>query len=67
MRVILGQVRTTLRRLNGLREGDIVFFRKFDHALALVNDIPTFDVQVGTAGPSMAVQVRRVRDISQAT
>jgi flagellar motor switch protein FliM len=67
MRVVLGQVRTTLRRLNSLREGDVVFFRKFDHALALVNDIPTFDVQVGTSGPSMAVQVRRIRDISQAT
>jgi flagellar motor switch protein FliM len=63
MQVILGQARTTLAELEQMKEGDVLFFRKFELARALINGIPAFDVQVGTSGPAMAVQIRKTIEV----
>ena len=54
----LGALTLPLGRLNALREGDWIPFRKFDHARACIAETPVFDVEVGTLGAQIAVKVR---------
>ena len=58
-RVLLGNVETTYGEIEAMREGDILFFKKPEHARMLVNGLPAFDVQVGALGAHVAVQVER--------
>jgi flagellar motor switch protein FliM len=58
-RVLLGNVETTYGEIEAMREGDILFFKKPEHARMLVNGLPAFDVQVGALGAQVAVQVER--------
>jgi flagellar motor switch protein FliM len=67
LQVILGQLKTTLSALEDMKEGDVVFFRKHEFARALINNIPVFDVQVGTAGPNMAIQIQKTLEIPSAS
>lgn len=63
MRVLLGQVKLTMSTLNSLKQNDVLFFRKPEHARALINDIPVFEAVVGTAGPNVAIQIQKILDI----
>ena len=59
LRVLLGQMESTLGDIQRMQEGDILLFKKPDTARMLVNDLPAFDVQVGTMGTQVAVQIER--------
>ena len=59
LRVLLGQMESTLGDIQRMQEGDILLFKKPDTARMLVNDLPAFEVQVGTMGTQVAVQIER--------
>jgi flagellar motor switch protein FliM len=59
IKVMMGQIKTTLHHLQTMKEGDMLFFKKPVLARLLVNGLPAFDVQVGTIGAQTAVQVER--------
>ena len=63
LRVELGQARMNVDGLNHLKANDIVFFKKFPRARALINDIPAFDAVVGTMGPNVAVQIEKLVEL----
>ena len=63
LRVELGQARMNVNALNELRANDIVYFKKFPRARALINDIPAFDAVVGTMGPNVAVQIDKLVEL----
>ena len=48
-RVILGEIDLTLGDFNKMQPGDILDLKKFDMARVLVDDIPLFEADVGTA------------------
>jgi len=56
--VRLGALTLPLGKLNSLREGDWIPFRKFDHARACIGEIPAFDVEVGALGAQLAIKVK---------
>ncbi len=57
--VILGQVNTTLRVVETMQPGDILYFKKPEFASLQPNGIAAFDVQVGTLGAQTAVLIER--------
>lgn len=57
LRVVLGHVDMSLQDLENMKAGDLIHFKKSDHARAIINDIPAFDVDVGTVGAQLAVQI----------
>ncbi len=59
LRVLLGQMDITLGEIQNMQDGDVLFFKKPDAARMLVNGLPAFDVQVGTLGTQVAVQIER--------
>ena len=58
-RVLLGSVESSFGEIETMKEGDVLFFKKPELARLLVNGLPAFDVQVGTIGAQIAVQVER--------
>jgi flagellar motor switch protein FliM len=40
-----------------MREGDIVYFNKGEHARLYVNSVPVFDADVGANGSQMAARI----------
>ena len=58
-RVVLGYINSTLRVVESMQAGDILYFKKPDHAVLEANEIPAFDVNVGTLGAQVAVQIER--------
>jgi flagellar motor switch protein FliM len=57
--VILGQINTTLRVVESMHPGDILYFKKPEFAVLQPQGIPAFEVQVGTLGAQTAVQIQR--------
>ena len=57
--VTLGTVVTTLKVLESMQVGDMLYFKKPEMASFRPNGIPAFDVHVGTLGMQTAVQVER--------
>jgi flagellar motor switch protein FliM len=57
LRAVLGRIPLNLNDLRGMKPGDVLPFRPAEHALAVVNDTPAFEVSVGTLGTQMAVQI----------
>jgi flagellar motor switch protein FliM len=55
--VELAQIETTLRQFEAMREGDIVYFNKGEHARLYVNSVPVFDADVGANGSQMAARI----------
>lgn len=55
--VSLGKVDITLAQLRNLKAGDVLPFRKPDHARMTIGDKPVFDVEVGSVGTTAAVMV----------
>ena len=49
----------TLGDIQNMQEDDVLFFKKPELARMLVNGLPAFDVQVGTLGTQVAVQIER--------
>ena len=59
LKVMLGQLDITLGDIQNMQEDDVLFFKKPELARMLVNGLPAFDVQVGTLGTQVAVQIER--------
>jgi flagellar motor switch protein FliM len=43
-----------------MKEGDTLFFKKEKYARVIINEIPSFEAVVGSAGPNMAIQIQSV-------
>jgi flagellar motor switch protein FliM len=56
-RVILGEIDLTLGDFNNMQPGDILDLKKYDTARVLVDDIPLFDADVGTANGYVAARL----------
>jgi flagellar motor switch protein FliM len=54
--VFLGDIETTFKDFESLRQGDILYFKKPDHAKARANGIAVFTGDIGTRDAHMAVQ-----------
>jgi len=64
-RVILGEVEMTLGDLKTMQPGDVLDLRKFDLARVLVDDIPLFDAEVGTANGYAAARLVQAVELSE--
>ena len=56
-RVILGEIELTLGDFNNMQAGEVLDLKKFDMARVLVDDIPLFDAEVGTANGYAAARL----------
>lgn len=65
MRVIIGNIKTTLSHLDSIKEGDLLYFRKTEFARVNIQDIPVFDARVGTSGPSVAIKIEKILEESE--
>jgi flagellar motor switch protein FliM len=59
LRVLLGDIPSSLGAIESMQPGDILFFKKPDLARLLISDVPAFDVKVGNLGSQTAVQIER--------
>jgi len=59
VRVMMGEIKTSLYHLRNMKEGDLLFFKKPDQAQFLANGVPTFGVNIGTRGSNVAVRVEK--------
>jgi flagellar motor switch protein FliM len=57
MQVLLGQVIDDYARVETLKEGDLLFFKKPELATLYIGGLPAFECQVGMAGPNVAVRI----------
>jgi len=55
--VLLGKLQLSLHELQTMQPGDVLHFKKPDHARALIRDIPVFDVEIGALGSQVAVKI----------
>lgn len=55
--VELGDTQLSLRQFQSLKEGDLVWFKKYDHAQLIIEGVPVFLTEVGTQHGQAAVQV----------
>ena len=56
-RILLGKAQISLSQLRELKPGDVLPFKKTPYARAIIRDIPTFDVEVGTSAGQVAVRI----------
>jgi flagellar motor switch protein FliM len=59
MRVLLGSFESSLKTIESMQAGDVLYFKKPDLARLFINEVPAFDVQVGALGTQTAVQIDR--------
>jgi flagellar motor switch protein FliM len=64
-RVILGEIELTLGDFNNMQVGDILDLKKFDLARVLVDDIPLFNAEVGTANGYAAARLLEAVELSE--
>ena len=64
-RVILGEVEMTLGEFNKMQVGDVLDLRKFDLARVLVDDIPLFEAEVGTANGYAAARLLQAVELAE--
>ena len=64
-RVILGEVEMTLGDFNKMQVGDVLDLRKFDLARVLVDDIPLFEAEVGTANGYAAARLLQAVELAE--
>jgi len=57
MQVLLGKLQLSMQQLNTMQPGEVLYFKKTDHARLVINDLPVYDVEVGTLGTQVAVKV----------
>ncbi len=57
MNILLGKLQISLSQLQQMQSGDVLYFKKPDHARAMIRDLPIYDVEVGTMGSQTAVKV----------
>jgi len=59
MQILMGTVIQTAKQMQEMKEGDVIYFKKPDHARAVIRDMPVFDVEIGTFGGQVAVKIVR--------
>jgi flagellar motor switch protein FliM len=64
-RVILGEIELTLGDFNNMQPGEVLDLRKFDMARVLVDDIPLFDAEVGTANGYAAARLLQSVELAE--
>ena len=64
-RVILGEVEMTLGDFNKMQVGDVLDLRKFDFARVLVDDIPLFESEIGTANGYAAARLLQAVELAE--
>jgi flagellar motor switch protein FliM len=57
MHIVLGRLQLTLNELETLKEGDILPFKKTEHARATIHELPVFDVEIGSRGSQLAARI----------
>jgi flagellar motor switch protein FliM len=57
IQIQLGKLSVSLQQLQTMQPGDILPFKKADHARALIQDMPVYDVEVGAMGGQVAIKV----------
>jgi flagellar motor switch protein FliM len=57
LRAILGKVHLNLHDLRALQPGDVLPVIGSEHARAMINNTPAFDISIGSRGSQMAVQI----------
>jgi flagellar motor switch protein FliM len=62
LQVLLGQVVDDYQRIESLKEGDLLFFKKPELATIYIGDLPAFECQVGMAGPNVAIRIEKSLD-----
>ena len=55
--VVLGTIKSTIKDIESMQEGDILYFKKPEFACLQAAGIPAFNVHVGTLGAQTAVQI----------
>ena len=64
-RVILGEIELTLGDFNNMQPGEVLDLRKFDMARVLVDDIPLFEAEVGTANGYAAARLLQSVELAE--
>jgi flagellar motor switch protein FliM len=64
-RVILGEVDLTLGDFNNMQPGQVLDLKKFDLARVLVDDIPLFDAEIGTANGYAAARLVQAVELAE--
>jgi len=57
MQVLLGSLSQTARQIQTMKEGDVLYFKKPEHARVVIQDMPVFDVEVGNLGSQLAIKI----------
>lgn len=57
MSILLGKLQISLSQMQQMQPGDVLYFKKSDHARAMIRDLPVYDVEVGTMGGQTAVKI----------
>ena len=57
LQVILGEISSSLHKLENSRVGDILFFRKNDTARVDICDIPAFSAELGVVDSQVAIKI----------
>jgi len=65
-RVLLGEIELTLGDFNQMKPGDVLDLKKFDFARVLIDDIPLFDAEVGTANGYAAARLLKAIELAEA-
>ena len=57
VQILLGKLSVSLQQLDRLQIGDVLPFKKAEHARAMIEDMPVYDVEVGALGSQVAVKI----------
>lgn len=57
IQILLGKLQISLSQMQQLQPGDVLYFKKADYARAMIQDMPVYDVEVGTMGSQTAVKI----------
>jgi flagellar motor switch protein FliM len=64
-RVLLGEIEMTLGDFNKMKQGEVLDLRKFDLARVLIDDIPLFEAEVGTANGYAAARLLKSIELAE--
>jgi flagellar motor switch protein FliM len=59
IQILMGGIESSFGEIENMQAGDLLYFKKPDHAKLLINGIPAFEAQVGTLGTQTAIQIER--------
>ena len=57
LHVVLGKLQLSLHQLRTMQPGDVLPFKKPDHARVVVEDTPVYDAEVGAMGSQVAIKI----------